>query len=62
MISLILTAFVIAASLPQNPLIALETLRPVASVASCALLVKVFDWLRLFESTAFYIKLMQETF
>ena len=32
-----------------------------ASIASCALLMKVFDWLRLFEPTAFYIKLVQET-
>ena len=61
MIALILTAFVVAASVPQDPLIPLETLRPIASVASCALFLKVFDWLRLFESTAFYIKLMSET-
>ena len=60
-IALILTAFVVAASVPQDPLIPLETLRPIASIASCALLLKVFDWLRLFESTAFYIKLMSET-
>ena len=61
MIALILTFIVIAASVPEDPLISLEKLRPVASIASCALMLKVFDWLRLFEQTAFYIKLMQET-
>lgn len=32
-----------------------------AAIASCTLLVKMFDWLRLFESTAFYILLVEET-
>ena len=61
MIALILTFVVVTASVPNDPLISLEKLRPVASIASCTQLLKVFDWLRLFEQTAFYIKLMQET-
>ena len=61
MIALILTFVVVTASVPNDPLISLEKLRLVASIASCTQLLKVFDWLRLFEQTAFYIKLMQET-
>jgi len=32
-----------------------------AAIASCTLMMKVFDWLRLFEQTAFYILLVEET-
>ena len=32
-----------------------------AAIASCTLMLKVFDWLRLFEKTAFYILLVEET-
>jgi len=61
MLAITLTLIVVISSVPIDPLIPLERLRPVASIASCALLLKVFDWLRLFEPTAFYILLMQET-
>ena len=36
--------------------------RVIASLAVFLLWAKVFDWLRLFEITSFYIKLVQETF
>ena len=61
MMALILTFVVIASSVPQDPLISLENLRPIASIASFSLLLKIFDWLRLFESTAFFVRLIQET-
>ena len=32
-----------------------------AAIASCTLMLKVFDWLRLFEKTAFYILLVEVT-
>ncbi len=61
MISLALTTFIFMSMMTPNPMIALETLRVLAALASCTLLYKVFDWLRLFEDTAFYILLMEET-
>ena len=49
-------AFVWAANL-----LSYETLRILAAGASFCLLVEFFDWLRLFERTAFYIMLLVET-
>lgn len=40
----------------------LQLLRVIAAVNSCSFFVKTFDWLRLFEDTAFYILLTAETF
>ena len=37
---------------------AVEPLRVLAAFASCFILVKMFDWLRLFEETAFYVLLV----
>ena len=39
-----------------------ELLRIIAAFASCFIFVKIFDWLRLFEGTAFYVHLVGETF
>ena len=39
----------------------LEKQRTLASVSVCFLWFKVFDWLRLFDGTAFFIKLIEET-
>ena len=39
----------------------LEAQRTLAAVSVCALWLKVFDWLRLFDGTAFFIKLIEET-
>ena len=39
----------------------MDWLRIMAAIAACCLLAKIFDWLRLFEQTAFYILLMIET-
>ena len=41
--------------------IPLDWLRIMAAIACCCVLAKIFDWLRLFEQTAFYILLMTET-
>jgi hypothetical protein len=61
MISLSFILFILITAISPEPLVALETLRPIAAIASCTLMIKVFDWLRLFEGTAFYILLVQET-
>ena len=39
----------------------IEVQRTIASISVCLLWFKVFDWLRLFDSTAFFIKLIEET-
>ena len=39
-----------------------ENERRVASMTVLIAWVKVFDWLRLFDETAFYMKLMKQTF
>ena len=47
--------------LMEDQSISVETLRLMASFASCLLFVKIYDWLRLFEGTAFYILLIEYT-
>ena len=39
----------------------IETMRILASIAGCQLLIKFYDWLRLFDGTAFYITLIEIT-
>ena len=41
--------------------IPVETLRIMAAFATCAIFIKLYDWLRLFESTAFYVLLVKLT-
>ena len=60
-VSLVFTLIIVLTSVEHEPLILIEHLRAMAAVASCTLMIKVFDWLRLFENTAFYILLVQET-
>ena len=36
----------------------LRYLRLIAAFSSCSLFVKVYDWLRLFDSTSFYVLLV----
>ena len=38
-----------------------ETLRNIAAIASFCLMLKVYDWFRVFEEMAFYIGLIQQT-
>ena len=61
MMNLPLTALVIITSFKPFFIFDIETLRAIASVASCFLMLKFFDWLRVFEPTAFYVLLMLET-
>lgn len=42
-------------------LMPLESLRLIAAISSIFLFVKVIDWLRLFDATAFYVSLMLQT-
>ena len=42
-------------------LIPIKTLRILAAVASCLIVTKLLDWLRLFTNTSFYVQLVEET-
>ena len=39
----------------------LDTQRTLAAISFCAIWFRVIEWLRLFESTAFFIRLIEET-
>ena len=41
--------------------IPVENLRIMAAFATCAIFIKLYDWLRLFEMTAFYVLLVKMT-
>ena len=58
---LTLIAVVVTASGPTKTLLEIEDLRQMAAVASCLVILKLFDWLRLFENTAFYVLLLKQT-
>lgn len=58
---LALTLFVIIMSICEIEWVSFEGLRVIASMASCLNLLKIFDWLRLFEGTSFYILLIENT-
>ena len=61
MMNLSLTLLVIIASFEPFAFLEIETLRAFASLSGCLLTLKIFDWLRLFEPTAEYVLLVQET-
>ena len=41
--------------------ISVENLRIIAALASCSLFIKLYDWLRLFKDTSFYVLLVKLT-
>ena len=61
LIGLGLTATITLITLIESQRLSMEVLRIMASFASCLLIIKVYDWLRIFENTAFYIKLVEHT-
>ena len=61
MSSIFSTLFIIGHTLAEVDWVPIETLRLMASVASCLLVIKIYDWLRLFETTSFYIQLVTLT-
>ena len=58
-----LTAFILVVTLSDREQLFFDfaQLRVMASIAVCLLLFKLFDWLRLFDRTAFYILLIENT-
>ena len=57
-VGLVLTLTVIFLTLCEIKWLSFESMRTMASLACCCLMIKFYDWLRLFESTAFYILLI----
>ena len=57
---LILSPIIVLASIPSNPWIEMENLVTLSSIATFSMLVKVFDWMRLFDQTSFYVLLIKE--
>ena len=55
------TAVIIVSNLIADRNLLAERSRIVASLSLFILWVKFFDWLRLFEQTAFYVKLLTKT-
>ena len=60
-ISLPLTAIVTLHYLFGLTKIDVKDLRTMAAFASSLLVAKIYDWLRLFENTAFYVQLLEAT-
>lgn len=46
---------------PFNDMIAVENMRIMAAIASFCVIANMFDWLRIFDATGFYIILLTET-
>lgn len=61
MANLLLTALVIVSSFGCFAFIDISNLRMLASIAGMFLIIKILDWLRLFEITANYVLLIRET-
>ena len=55
------TLWITVANLPHGGSSAIETHRVLASFSTIIIWFKLFDWLRLFEETAFYIELLFKT-
>ena len=55
------TLWITIANLPHGGSSAIETHRVIAAFSMIILWFKLFDWLRLFEETAFYIELLFKT-
>lgn len=60
-VGLLLTLLITVHSMFNLNLISLESLGIMSAFASCFLMLKVYDWLRLFEKTSFYVKLVELT-
>ena len=61
LVGLALILCIVLTSMLEKSWIPIEKLRILASIASCSQILKAYDWMRLFEGTAFYILLISET-
>ena len=58
---LLFVLIVLLRAFNPSPLLSMEAMRVIAAFGSFCTLVKLIDWLRLFEQTAFYVLLVQIT-
>ena len=58
LVALSLTLLITVLTLAELDYIKIQTLRILAALATFLLFVNIYDWLRLFEQTAFYVKLV----
>ena len=58
---LTLSAFIMLMIITELKFVSFALLRVLASIATCFNLMKIFDWLRLFSGTSFYIRLIGNT-
>mmetsp|Transcript_47602 Transcript_47602/g.62926 ORF Transcript_47602/g.62926 Transcript_47602/m.62926 type:complete len:158 (+) Transcript_47602:1509-1982(+) len=58
MVGLSMTLLILLLTLFRLQWISIVSMRIMAALASCLNFIKVFDWLRLFEKTAFYVRLI----
>ena len=56
-----MTLLITVVTLAGRDWISEENLRIIASFASCFLMIKLYNWLQLFEKTAFYVMLVELT-
>ena len=61
MIGLALTLFILFVTAFEFEFVSFAQLRVTAALATCFILVKLFDWMRLFSGTSFYILLIGKT-
>ena len=60
-VGLYCTFSVLVLSLVELEAVKPHRLRTLAAIASCLITVKLFEWLKLFSKTSFYVKLVEET-
>ena len=60
-VSIVLTLFLTSSTMLEVELLPIETLRMLAAILTFFLLLKMYDWLRLFEDTSFFVQLVQRT-
>ena len=61
LLGLLTTTTIIALSLFDIEWLSFQSLRMLASISCCSLIIKFYDWLRVFEVFSFYISLMENT-
>ena len=60
-LSALTAELIIIVTLFELEWIPIKTLRRLSAIASCLLITKIYDWLRLFTETSFYVQLVTQT-
>ena len=57
----LLTLLITVHELFNLQMVPVQRMRVVAAITSCLLIAKIYDWLRLFNNTAFFVQLLSAT-